>query len=124
MPRILFQDVVCFAIATAALAQTHVTPGRVGMVMVANTSDGFALAADSASTNADGTLSTVPKLLPAGKNGAVLFAGAVSIQDPVGRPVREEVNVARVATAWLDSHRDAALQTAEPELDAAECLAG
>src|SRR5258708_1790140 len=100
MPRILFQDVVCFAIAAAALAQTHVTPGRVGMVMIANAGDGFALAADGASTNADGTLSTVQKLLPAGKNGAVLFAGAVSIQDPVGRPVREEVNVVPMASRW------------------------
>src|SRR5258708_6244069 len=119
MPRILLQAVVCFAIATAALAQTHVTPGRVGMVMVANTSDGFAFAADGASTNADGTLSTVQKLLPAGKNGAVLFAGAVSIQDPVGRPVREEVNIARIASAWLDSHRDATIETAETEINAA-----
>jgi len=118
MSRIL-KAVVCFVFAAAALAQTHVTPGRVGMVMIANAGDGFALAADGASTNADGTLSTVQKLLPASKNGAVLFAGAVSIQDPVGRPVREEVNVARIATAWLDSHRDTTLQTAETEINAA-----
>src|SRR5258708_27326100 len=119
MPRILFQDVVCFAIATAALAKTDVTPGRVGMVMVANTSDGFAFAADGASINADGTLSTVPKLLQAGKNGAVLFAGAVSIQDPVGRAVREEVNIARIASVWLDAHRDTTLQSAETEINSA-----
>jgi hypothetical protein len=121
MPRIFLQAVVCFftVAAVARAQQTHVTPGRVGMVMVANTSDGFALAADGVSTNADGTLSTVQKLLPAGKNGAVLFAGAVSIQDPVGRPVREEVNVARIAAAWLDAHRDATIQAADTEINAA-----
>ncbi len=119
MPRIVLQAVVCFVVATAALAQTHVTPGRVGMVMVGKASDGFALATDSASTNADGTLSNAQKLLPAGKNGVVLFAGAVSIQDPVGRPVREEVNVARIASAWLDSHRDTTIQSAETEINAA-----
>src|SRR5258708_34422864 len=109
MSRILLQAVVCFASVSAALAQTQVTPGRVGMVMVGNASDGLALAADGASINADGTLSTVPKLLQAGKNGAVLFAGAVSIQDPVGRAVREEVNIARIASVWLDAHRDTTL---------------
>ncbi len=121
MPRIVLQAVVCFVVATAALAQTHVTPGRVGMVMVGKASDGFALATDSASTNADGTLSNAQKLLPAGKNGVVLFAGAVSIQDPVGRPVREEVSVARIASAWLDSHRDTTIQSAETEINAAVC---
>src|SRR5258708_23667110 len=83
MPRIVLQAVVRFVVATAALAQTHVTPGRVGTVMVGKASDGFALATDSASPNPDGTLCNAQKLLPAGKNAGLLCARPRSIQVPV-----------------------------------------
>src|SRR5258708_19536737 len=74
MPRIVLQAVVCFVVATAALAQTHVTPGRVGMVMVGKASDGFALATDSASTHPHATLSNAHNLLPATKYARALLS--------------------------------------------------
>ena len=96
----------------------HVFPGTVGLVLLASAQDGFAVATDGASANADGTLSQAQKLFPVGKNGAIAFAGTVSIQDPVDRPVREELNVARIASVWLDAHPDASVDAAGQEINA------
>ncbi len=95
----------------------HVAPGRIGMVLIAASSDGVAVATDGAQFNADGTSSEVQKLFQAGKTGAILLAGNVSIQDPVDRPVREEVNVARIAKSWLESHPDATTEMAHSEIN-------
>lgn len=106
--------------SVALLAQTNkprVIPGRVGIVLIAASNDGFAVATDGAQFNADGTASEAQKLFQVGKLGAILFAGNVSIQDPVDRPVREEVNVARIAKGWLDSHPDATPETASSEIN-------
>lgn len=107
-------------ISFSLVAQTgnpHIIPGRVGVVLIAASSDGVAVATDGAQFNADGTSSEVQKLFRAGKQGAILLAGNVSIQDPVDRPVREEVNVARIAKGWLDSHPDATMETAFSEIN-------
>lgn len=92
--------------------------GHGGLVLIARTNEGFALAADGSSFNADGTVSLADKLLAAGKRGALLLAGTVAIQDPVGRPVRQEVNVSRVAAAWLQSHPEVEIDAASRELNA------
>ncbi len=95
----------------------NIIPGRVGLVLIAASNDGFAVATDGAQFNADGTPSEAQKLFQVGKQGAILLAGNVAIQDPVDRPVREEVNVARIAKGWLDSHPDATLETANSEIN-------
>lgn len=92
--------------------------GHGGLVLLAATQEGFALATDGSSFNADGTTSLAEKLLPAGKQGAVAFAGTVAIQDPVGRAVRQEVNVSRLAAAWLKAHPEADIDTVGQELNA------
>src|SRR5258706_14538518 len=69
--------------------------GHGGLALLARTTEGFALAADGSSFNADGTVSLADKLLAAGKHGALLLGGTVAIQDPVGPPVRQEGNVSR-----------------------------
>ncbi|HEV2991472.1 MAG TPA: hypothetical protein VG759_23760 [Candidatus Angelobacter sp.] len=112
-----------YLLSSLAFAQettniVRVSPERIGLVLVSETHDGFAIATDGAQFNADGTSSEVQKLFQVGKYGAIAFAGNVSIQDPVDRPVREEVNVSRIAKSWLDSHPDANLVTANAEINA------
>ena len=92
--------------------------GHGGLVLLASTPEGFALAADGSSFNADGTVSLADKLLAVGKHGALLLGGTVAIQDPVGRAVRQEVNVSRIAAAWLQSHPGVDLDAASRELNA------
>lgn len=98
---------------------TRVFPAPVGLIMIATLPDGIAIAADGASANADGTISQAQKLFAVGNKGVVAVAGAVSIQDPVTRPVREEVNIARITAAWLDAHPDATLDVANKEINGA-----
>src|SRR5947209_14327201 len=97
----------------------RVFPSPSGLILIASTPEGIAIAADGASSNADGTISQAQKLFSIGKSGAVAVAGTVSIQDPVTRPAREEVNVARITAAWLDAHPDATLDVATREISAA-----
>ena len=94
----------------------HVYPGRTGLTMIAFAEDGFALAADGAQRNADGTTSQTQKLFKVGKNGAVIFAGSIPAQDPVARRIREEFNPERVAVPWLNAHKDAEVDAASSEL--------
>jgi hypothetical protein len=102
----------------SALGQTvRIISGRGGLVMVARAGEDFVVASDSAVLNADGTLSTIQKILPVGKNGALLLAGMVSLQDPVSKPVREEVNIARIAASWLAAHPEADIHTAREQID-------
>jgi hypothetical protein len=96
----------------------HSAQQPVGLTLVTHTSDGFALATDGAQANADGTLSQVQKLFPVGKNGALVLAGTLSIQDPVDRPVREELNVATISDGWLKTHPGADIETAAREINA------
>jgi hypothetical protein len=111
-------------LATAAESPApHVVPAKVGLVLIAATRQGFALATDGSSLNADGRVSQEQRLFQAGKQGAIMIAGSVSIQDPIGKRVREEVNVGRIASRWLAAHPDADLQTAEPEVNAAVAAA-
>lgn len=113
---------ICFVcvLATAGerLPAPHVVPAKVGMVLIGATRQGFALATDGSSLNADGRVSQEQRLFQAGKNGAILIAGNVSTQDPIGRKVREEVNIGRIASRWLAEHPDSDLQTADRELNA------
>lgn len=105
--------------AREAVPPARVFPSPAGLIMIATVPQGIAIAADGASFNADGTISQVQKLFPIGKTGAVAIAGTVSIQDPVNRPVREEVNIARITAAWLDAHPDATLEVANREISGA-----
>jgi len=97
----------------------HVLPARVGLVLIGATQEGFALAADGSSLNADGRVSQEQKLFQAGKNGVVAISGSVSIQDPVGKRVRDEVNIAASTGAWLAAHPEADIQTVDREVNAA-----
>lgn len=97
----------------------HLFPARVGLVLIAATADGFALAADGSSLNADGRVSQEQRLFQLGKRGALTIVGTVSIQDPVGSRVREEVNIARIAGAWLAAHPEADVTTASRDVNAA-----
>jgi hypothetical protein len=119
MPKMIF--LACLLSSLALVGQTgdmvHVFPGHIGLVLIAATHDGFAVATDGSQFNADGTSSEVQKLFQVGKYGAIAFAGNVSIQDPVDRPVREEVNISRIAKTWLDSHPDAGLEMANSEIN-------
>ncbi len=117
MPKIIIFLACLVTLAAPARSPSRIFPGRTGLVLIAATHGGFALAADGAQANADGTWSETPKVLPVGKYGAVAFAGAVSIQDPVEKPFREEVNVVNVAGAWLNSHRDADINAANREIN-------
>ena len=109
----------CLLAAAPAATTPRVVPVKVGLVMIGATQEGFALAADGGSLNADGRVSQEQKLFQIGKQGALLLAGTVSIQDPVGRRVREEVNIARISGAWLAAHPDVDIQTADREINAA-----
>jgi hypothetical protein len=115
---------VCLlATAREGAATPHVVPIRVGLVLISATQQGFALATDGSSLNADGRVSQEQRLFQASKDGAVMIAGSVSIQDPVSKRVREEVNVGRIAGQWLAAHPDADLQTADREVNAAVAAA-
>jgi len=120
MHKVLLIFLVCI-MATAAERRPapHVVPAKVGMVLIGASSQGFALATDGSSLNADGRVSVEQRLFQAGKNGAIAIAGSVSIQDPLGRKVREEVNIGRIASGWLTEHPDSDLQTVDRELNAA-----
>lgn len=96
----------------------RVTIGHGGLVLIAMANDGLAVATDGSSFNADGTVSLADKLLDVGGHGALAFGGTVSIQDPIGRAVREEVNVSRLAAAWLKAHPEIGLEAANRELNA------
>src|SRR5262245_14910966 len=100
-------------------SSTHRVSARVGLVLIAAAQDGFALAADGSSLNADGRVSQEQKLFQLGKQGALALTGAVSIQDPVGGRVRGEINVARIAAAWVAVHGEADLETANREVNVA-----
>jgi hypothetical protein len=93
--------------------------GHGGLVLLAGTPEGFALAADGSSFNADGTVSLADKLMAVGKRGALALGGTVAIQDPIGRAVRQEVNVSRFAAAWLQAHPDLEIEAASQQLNAA-----
>jgi len=109
---------VSFSQAPKAGSSVHAFPGRNGIALIAMGQNGFAIAADGAQYNADGTISQTQKILQAGKTGAVIFAGKTSQQDPVGRAVREEFNPLRIATPWLEKHPDVSIDTASRELGA------
>src|SRR5258708_33609928 len=119
MPKTIF---FLFLLSSLALMgqtgdRVHIFPGRTGLVLFASAHDGFAMATDGAQANADGTASEVQKLFQVGKFGAIGLAGSVSIQDPIDRPVREEVNVSRIVKIWLDSHSDVSLEKANREIN-------
>lgn len=120
MPKIILLACLLSSLALAdeTVEIVHVSPSRTGLLLIASTHDGFAVASDGAQANADGTASEVQKVFQVGKHGAIAFAGSVSIQDPIDRPMREEVNVSRIAKGWLDSHPDAGLETANSEVNA------
>jgi hypothetical protein len=96
----------------------HLRPfgGDTGLVVIGSVRDGWAIATDGAQVNADGTVSRAEKLFPIGKTGAVAIAGSVSIQDPVARPVREELDLVGIVKGWTDSHPDASLDDAIREI--------
>lgn len=101
----------------------HVVPAKVGLVLIGATQGGFAVAADGSSLNADGRVSQEQRLFQAGKQGVLALAGSVSIQDPMGKRIREEVNIGRIASAWLAAHPDVDLQTADREINTAVAAA-
>jgi hypothetical protein len=116
--------VVCLlATARESVPAPHVVPAKVGLVLIGATRQGFALATDGSSLNADGRVSQEQRLFQAGKHGAIMIAGSVSTQDPVTKRVREEVNVGRIVGPWLASHPDADIQTADREVNAAVAAA-
>jgi hypothetical protein len=118
MPKIIFFFLLSsIALVGQTAERVHVFPDRTGLVLFASTHEGFAVATDGAQSNADGTASEVQKLFQVGKYGAIALAGSVSIQDPIDRPVREEVNVSRIVKAWLNSHPDAGLDLANREIN-------
>jgi hypothetical protein len=120
MPKTIFFVFLLGALALVGQTgeRVHMFPDRTGLVLIADIHEGFVVATDGAQFNADGTASEVQKLFQVGKYGAIALAGSVSIQDPIDRPVREEVNISRIAKAWLDSHSDAGLETANREINA------
>lgn len=105
-------------------AQPHLYPGRTGLTLIALGDNGFAVAADGAQLNADGTVSEVKKVFQIGKTGAVVLAGNVSLQDPVTRPVRGEFNAARITELWLNAHPDVTFEIASRELSTVISQAG
>jgi hypothetical protein len=115
--------IIFLSCVTALLAQPHSQSrhlkqfgGNTGLVLIASARDGWAIATDGAQLNADGTTSRADKLFPIGRVGAVAIAGSVSIQDPVGRPVREELDVAGIVRTWIASHPDASLDSGIREI--------
>jgi hypothetical protein len=117
-----FVSLISISVLASQAAKTgssvHAFPGRNGIALIAMGQNGFALAADGAQYNADGTVSQTQKILQVGKMGAVIFAGKSSQQDPVTRAVREEFNPLRIATPWLEKHPDVSIDKASVELGA------
>jgi hypothetical protein len=112
-----------FAPARDSAPAPHVVPAKVGLVLIGVTQGGFAVGSDGSSLNADGRVSQEQRLFQAGKQSVLALAGSVSIQDPIGKRAREEVNIGRVAGAWLAAHPDVDLPTAEREVNAAVAAA-
>jgi hypothetical protein len=112
-----------FAPARDTEPAPHVVPAKVGLVLIGVTQGGFALAADGSSLNADGRVSQEQRLFQAGKQSVLAIAGSVSIQDPTGKRVREEVNIGRIAGAWLAAHPGVDTQTADHEINSAVAAA-
>jgi hypothetical protein len=112
-----------FAPARASAPAPHVVPVKVGLVLIGVTQGGFAVGADGSSLNADGRVSQEKRLFQAGKQSLLALAGSVSIQDPIGKRVREEINIGHVAGAWLAAHPDVDLPTADREVNAAVAAA-
>lgn len=120
MQRNLFVLILLFCLLAAARESApapHIVPAKVGLVLVGVTQDGFVLAADGSSLNADGRVSQEQKLFQLGKSGALALTGTVSMQDPIGARVREEVNIARIAGAWAAAHPEVDAQTADREIN-------
>jgi hypothetical protein len=113
----LFLCLTLLAPAREAAHPPTVIPGRDGLALIAIANDGFALAADGSSNNADGTVSEARKIFPVGRHGAIVLVGKVSIQDPLDRPFREEVNIVRIAETWLNAHPNAEIDTASNEIN-------
>jgi hypothetical protein len=112
---------ICLALLAPVRETAHpaaVFPGRDGLLLVATAKDGFALAADGSSRNADDTVSEARKIFPVGRQGAIALAGTLSIQDPLDRPFREEVNIARITETWLNAHPAAEIETANRGINA------
>ena len=109
---------VLFAQAHSPNQTIQVFPGRTGLVLIASAPDGFSVATDGAQRNADGTTSQADKLFAVGKEGVVAIAGTVSIQDPMNRPVRQELNVSNIVRTWIDSHPQASLDSGVREISA------
>lgn len=105
-------------------AEPQVYPGHTGLTLIGLATDGFAIAADGAQLNADGTVSEVKKVFQIGKTGAVVLAGNVSVQDPVTRPVRGEFNAGRITELWLNAHPDVTFENASRELSTVISQAG
>lgn len=119
----MHRTIVLLACFTGLFAQPHSPSphlkefgGNTGLVLIASARDGFAVATDGAQVNADGTISRAEKLFPIGKDGAVAIAGSVSIQDPIGKPVREELDLVGMVKGWIDSHPDASLDAGIHEI--------
>ncbi|HET9837043.1 MAG TPA: hypothetical protein VFR84_02330 [Candidatus Angelobacter sp.] len=103
--------------AMGSAGTLYTAPARVGLVLVGATADGFVLAVDGSSLNADGRISQEQKLFPVGRRAAVAIFGAVSVQDPVGAQVRGELNVSRIVDAWLKAHPETDLAAADHGLN-------
>src|ERR1041384_8305244 len=117
---LLFVFFACLsATAREGTAVPHVVPAKVGLVLIGATQDGFALATDGSSLNADGRVSQEQRLFQAGKNSSVAISGSVSLQDPVSKRVRDEVNIGRIPGAWVAAHPDADSKTTDHEVNAA-----
>jgi hypothetical protein len=106
-----------FAQRTQKQAPLNFVPSRTGLVLIGIGSDGVALATDSAQVNADDTTSQADRIFPIGKEGAVLIAGTTSIQDPLKRRVREELNISTIVAKWVGSHPETSLETADRALN-------
>ncbi len=118
LKRILLLIFSCTLLAQPhpSASPDHLFPSRNGLALLYLAQDGFALAADGAQRNADGTLSQAQRIFQLGKTGAVVFAGKSSVQDPVGRKVREEFNPERITAVWLESHPDASIEQSTEQL--------
>jgi len=121
MQRALFLLIFLCALVPAHEGPSlpRVVPAKVGLILIGTTENGFAIASDGSSLNADGRVSQEQKLFQLGKNSALALTGTVSIQDPIGARVRGEVNVARIAAAWVAAHESADFATANREVNAA-----
>ena len=114
---IFFACIAAMLLPTQAARQSgRVFPAPTGLLLLARSSDGVALAADGVQVNADGTTSQAQKIYPVGKSGAVALAGTTAFQDPVNKPVRSQVDASAVVAIWLEAHPHATVDTAERDL--------